>query len=378
VEGRDCYLLDESGEKYLDMMSNYGVNLLGYGNSEINQKIFTQLGKLPILHSSFSNDVRANSSQKIIKKVKQVGLNSLSRVYWGNSGAEAVEAAVKFALLASGKEKILAAKNGYHGKTLGALACTSSGDFKYQKSFQKQLAIVDFFEFGNIESVKSVLTEDVGAVIIEPIQGEGGVIVPPPDFLPALSKLCQEKGVLLIIDEIQTGLGRTWNFLNVEKYVEEGFSCDILCLAKGLGGGLPVSATLVSEAVNSQIPKTIHTSTFGGNPLSLAGVEAFLDYLDNNQIIEKSLNNSGYILGELDRLKQKYTSLIKEVRGEGFMIGVELSIPAGEVIKELQEKKILVGPAGSNTVRLLPPITISKEDLDIFITIFEEILTEKD
>jgi LysW-gamma-L-lysine/LysW-L-ornithine aminotransferase len=376
VEGRGCALIDEKGKEYLDMMSNYGVSLLGYGNTEINNKISSQLKKLTVLHSSFSNDTRARAGQKLIKRVRCSGINNLSRVYWGNSGAEAVEAAVKFALLASGKKKILAAKNGYHGKTLGALSCTSSSDFKYQKPFEGQLAQVDFFDFGDIENVKKLISEQVGVVIIEPIQGEGGVIVPPENFLPALSRICREKGVILIIDEIQTGLGRTGKFLNLEKYLDGSFNCDIICLAKGLGGGLPVSATLVSEAVNSKIIKTIHTSTFGGNPLSLAGVEAFLDYLDSNHTLEKSLAGSEHLFNELVRLRKKYVSLVTEIRGEGYMIGIEFSFPSGEIIKKFQEKKILVAPAGKNTVRLLPPIIISNEEIDRFILALEEILTE--
>jgi acetylornithine/succinyldiaminopimelate/putrescine aminotransferase len=362
--GQGVYLISENGEPYLDYCSNFGVNLLGYGVEEINQAIKNQVDKLLNCHSSFANDTRAQATQLLLRKINQAGLTNLKRVMWSNYGAEAVDAALKFALVATGRDRLLAPRNDYHGKTLAALATTSSNSGQYQKPFAKFLLSTDYFAYNDLDSLAQIISDKHAALIIEPIQAEGGIIVPDENYLTQLSQLCRQHGVLLIIDEIQTGLGRNGRFLNVEKYIPQGFQCDMLLLGKGLGGGLPVSAVLTTEELNQKIPKGTHTSTTGGNPLSLAGVTAFLNYLFQQNIIEQSQEVSHYFFQTMRQLQTKFPDKILEIKGEGFMLGLRVSQPPIEVLKQLQAHKILALPCNQDTVRFLPPLVIQKEHVD--------------
>ncbi len=376
VSGKGVYLYDEKGEEYLDMGSNFGVNLLGYGSSRVTESIKQQVDILINCHGSFGNPQRSQATKKLLEQIKQTGLVGFSRVLWANYGTEAVDAAIKFALITTGRSRLLSPKNDYHGKTLAVLSVTSSNEGKYQKPFQKFLLPTDYFEFGNIDSLKKIISDQHAALIIEPIQAEGGIIVPPENYLPQVSQLCKEYGVLLIIDEIQTGLGRNGRFLNVQKYVPEGFDCDMILFGKGLGGGLPVSAVIIKEELNARIPKGVHTSTTGGNPLSMAGVVAFLDELQKSQIIEKSRAISEYFFEQLRNLQVKLNKKIVNIKGEGFMIGVQLSetIDPVDILKELQQHKIIALPCSKDTVRFLPPLIIQKEHVDKVCQALEVIL----
>lgn len=374
VKGEDVYLIDEKGNKYLDMTSNYGVNVLGYSNQDLKAKLYDQIDRITTLHCSFNNDTRANATKKLISSIKKTGLENLSRVYWSNSGAEAVEAAMKFAIVSTGKTKFLSAEGGYHGKTFGALSMTTSGQRKYQKPFKNILLEVDQVEFNNIKSLEEKISNEYAAYILEPIQGEAGIIVPTKEYMLAVSEICKKHEVLLIVDEIQTGMGRTGTLVNIQQYANEGFECDILCLAKGLGGGIPVGATLITEELNKAIPKGIHTSTFGGNPISLAGVEATLDYINNSDILENSKQIGEYFLNELNTLKSKYPEIISEITGQGLMIGVQVTCNPIEIIKKLQIEKILAAPTSGDRFRFLPPLTIKKEHVDKVIETLTQIL----
>jgi acetylornithine/LysW-gamma-L-lysine aminotransferase len=379
VEGQGAYLIDSKGEKYLDMMSNFGVNILGYSHPKIVEALKTQVSKIMNIHSSFANDARANATQKLISKMSKLGLKNLKRVYWSNSGAETVEAGIKFAILKTGRSKFLVPKNDYHGKTMGALSFSTSNGGKYQKGFEGLFLETDFFEFGNLEDFKTKIESDEYAgVVLEPIQGEGGIIIPEENFLTQVSKLCKEKGVLLLVDEVQTGVGRTGSFLNVEKYVESGFECDILCLSKALGGGMPVGATIVSEEVNQAIPKGVHTSTFGGNPLSLAGVLATLEIFDEPETLQKINQISKYLEEKLRDLQGNYSEQILKIRIEGLMVAIDLEekIDALDFMKKMQAEKVLTAPTTGNAVRLLPPMVISESDVDFFVSAFEKVLSK--
>ena len=361
VKGEAAYLITQSGEKYLDLGSNYGVNIFGYRHPTITNALHKQLDNLVNLHGSFGSDVRNRAAEKLINKCG----GKLSRIFFSNSGAEAIEAALKFARAATGKTHFIAMKNAYHGKTLGALSATS-GD-KYKKMFAPLLWNFEFVEHGNIEPLEKAIDTDVAAFIVEPIQGEGGIYTPPADYLQKVRKICDKHNILLILDEIQTGCGRTGTFLASQKY---GINYDIVCMGKGLAGGLPVGATLVSKEIAAKIPKQIHTSTFGGNPLAAAGIIATLELL-NEEIMTHVKKTGAYFIGQLKTID---SPLISDVRGQGLMIGLEMKDKRNEILKELQLKNILAIPAGENVVRFLPPFIIEKKQINEAIKVLKEVI----
>jgi LysW-gamma-L-lysine/LysW-L-ornithine aminotransferase len=360
--GNGVYLYDQNGEEYLDLMSNFGVNILGHSHPQYIKDLQNQIGQLVNLHSSFVNENRSLATKYLVDQLKKSNQNQLSRVYWGNSGTEAVEAAIKFASLYTNKTTFIAFKNGYHGKTFGSLSITSSSGDKYRKPFKPMLIDVRFAEYNKIQSAEKLISDKIGGIILEPIQGEGGIIEADAEFLMQLQKLAKDNNIPIIVDEIQSGMGRTGRFLNIERV--ERFKPDILCLSKGLGGGIPVSATIITEDINSKIPKGIHTSTFGGNPLSMGGVISTLQILSNSNLYKIASEMGEYFIQELNTLKSNYPKIIKDVRGVGLMIGLELEKNAIELIQFMQREKILIAPTGGETVRFLPPLVIGKRDID--------------
>ncbi|MDD8020142.1 MAG: aspartate aminotransferase family protein [Acidobacteriota bacterium] len=360
VRGEGCYLIDESGEKYLDLMSNYGVNIFGYNHPYLTQKIAAELPELMTLHGSFNNDLRALAAQELVSRCG----HGLSRVQFSSSGAEAIEAALKFAVLATGRKKFLSCGGGFHGKTLGALSATYQP--KYRMPFEPLLWDFKFIPYNDLDSLEEAADNTVAAFLLEPIQGEGGINVPTEGYLREIRKICQQKGVLIILDEIQAGAGRTGSFLASDEEIDE---MDVLCLGKGLAGGLPFGATLVSRSVSEKIPRSIHTSTFGGNPLACAGLLATLELLHDDLFL--------YVKGIgdyfLDRLREIKSDLIVEIRGKGLMIGMEVKEKRDFITKELQKRKILAIPAGSNVVRFLPPYIVEKSQIDECLEKLEEV-----
>jgi acetylornithine/LysW-gamma-L-lysine aminotransferase len=374
VRGEGTYLYTEDNERYLDMMSNFGVNVLGYSHLRLNKILHEQIDRLTVLHSSFSNDMRSEALVKLRNRFNQSGFSNIKRFYFANSGAEAVEAALKFALLSTGRDKILAPINDYHGKTFAALSATTSGGGKYKKPFKKYLIDTDHFDFLDIDQLSEIISDEYAALIIEPIQGEGGIIIAKRDKLIEVSRLCKENGVILIVDEIQTGVGRTGKFLNIEYIDDETFRPDIVCLAKGIGGGVPVGVTCISEEINSKIPKGVQTSTFGGNPLAMAGIKATLDLIDKD-FLSRVRDKGQFLINSLKDLVPGSRD-IREVRGEGLMIGIEFhdTDKATDVLKKLQGQKVLAAPSSSNTIRLLPPLIIEKVDIEMFIKVFKKVI----
>ncbi len=361
VAGEGNYLIDRDGNKYLDLGSNYGVSIFGYGLTNVSKALEQQLRRLINLHGSFRNDIRNTASKRLVERCG----GKLSRVFFSNSGAEAIEAALKFACLATGKRHFIAMINGYHGKTLGALSATSGE--KYRRPFLPLLWNFTHVNYGDLEAVQINITPETAAVIVEPVQGEGGIRLPPPEYLKSLQQLCETREVLLISDEIQSGVGRTGTFLAGEQF---GINPDILCLGKGLAGGLPIGATLVTEKISQKIPVHIHTSTFGGNPLACAGIIAVLGELENGQILERVQNIGKHFLSELKQIRHRE---IIEARGLGLMLGLELRDSATPALKALQTERIIALPAGSNIVRFLPPYLISEKEVDQTIAILKKI-----
>jgi len=359
VRGEGCTLFDEHGTAYLDCTSNVGVSLLGYGNEEVARALHEQYLTLPTCYSIFYNDVRARLVQKLI----DITPPGLSRVFFCNSGTEAVEAALKFARYTTQNPDIICAMRGFHGKTLGALGATWS--MNYKTACDPVPPGYIHVPFNNFEKVKAAVTPRTAAILLEVIQGEGGVRVGDLLFFEKVRALCDSQDIILIIDEVQTGFGRTGTMFGCEQYVTP----DILCLAKGIAGGVPMGAVVCKDFVH--IPKNSHTSTFGGNPLACAAALASIRLIEDNGLVQKCAEKGAYLLEQLSTLG---SPLIKEVRGRGLMVGVELREKAGPYVQALMEKGILVLLAGKYVIRLLPPLIITKGDIDRVVTTIEEVL----
>jgi len=351
TRGEGVHLVTASGERYLDMMSNYGVNILGYNHPRLNAALVTQFQALPTLHGSFASPGRTEAAERLTRRV----FSRPASVYWANSGAEAIEAALKFAAVVTGKKRFLACRNGYHGKTLGALSATH--DNKYRRPFEPLLWRFEHVDFGDSAQLEAVIDDATAAFVVEPVQGEGGLHVPRRGYLEQVREICTRRGVLLITDEVQTGTGRTGTFLAAQ---HEGVEADIVCLGKGLGGGIPIGAAVAREDVASRIPRSTHTSTFGGNPLACAGVNAVLEILDDD-LLRRVTELGARFVENLTRIRH---DLVVEVRGCGLMIGVAVRDRRDDILKALQRERILAIPSGDAVVRFLPPYLVERADLD--------------
>jgi len=367
-KGVGAHVWDVDGKEYIDCMGGYGVALVGHQNQRVNNAIKVQLDKIITVHSSLYNKTR----EEFLKLLIGLAPKGLTQVHLNNSGAEAIEAAIKFARKFTGKKGMVAMKGSYHGKSFGALSLTFNP--KYRKPFQPLVEKVSFASFGDIESLRSVIDDDTAFVILEPIQGESGIIVAPEGFLQEVRKLCDEKGILLIFDEIQAGLGRTGRLWACDHW---NTAPDILCLAKGIAGGVPMGATLVRPDILSSMNKGEHSSTFGGNPISCAAGIAALKALTEDGLIENS-EKMGKIFREgLEKLKEKHT-MIREIRGKGLMIGIEMKFEIKDILMGLIKEGILMLYSGRNILRILPPLVISEGDITKVLHALDSILTEEE
>ena len=367
-KGVGSHVWDEDGKEYIDCMGGYGVALVGHKNERVNNAIKEQVDKIITVHSSLYNKTR----EEFLTTLIGLAPKGLTQVHLNNSGAEAIEAAMKFARKFTGKKGMVAMKGSYHGKSFGALSLTFNP--KYRKAFQPLVEKVSFASFGDIESLRSVIDEDTAFVILEPIQGESGIVVAPEGFLQDVRELCDEKGILLIFDEIQAGLGRTGRLWACDHW---NTSPDILCLAKGIAGGVPMGATLVRPDILSSISKGEHSSTFGGNPISCAAGTAALKALTEDGLIENS-EKMGKIFREgLEKLKEKH-SMIREIRGKGLMIGIEMKFEIRDILMGLIKEGVLMLYSGRNILRILPPLVISEEDITKVLHALDSVITEEE
>ena len=367
-KGVGAHVWDIDGKEYIDCMGGYGVALVGHQNQRVNKAIKEQVDKIITVHSSLYNKTR----EEFLKTLIGLAPKGLTQVHLNNSGAEAIEAAIKFARKFTGKKGMVAMKGSYHGKSFGALSLTFNP--KYKKAFKPLVEKVSFASFGDIESLRSVIDDDTAFVILEPIQGESGIIVAPDGFLQDVRKLCDEKGILLIFDEIQAGLGRTGRLWACEHW---NTTPDILCLAKGIAGGVPMGATLVRPEILAAMSKGEHSSTFGGNPISCAAGTAALKALTEDGLIENA-EKMGKIFREgLEKLKEKHT-MIREIRGKGLMIGVEMKFEVRDILMGLIREGVLMLYSGRNILRILPPLVISEEDITKVLHALDSILTEEE
>ena len=367
-KGLGAHVWDTEGKEYIDCMGGYGVALLGHQNKRVTDALKSQLEKIITVHSSLYNKTREEFLENLFKFAPK----NLSQVHLNNSGAEAIEAAMKFARKFTGKPEMVAMNGSYHGKSLGALSITFNP--KYRKAFKPLIEKVSFSPFGNIEKLRETVNEQTAFVILEPIQGESGIHVAPDGFLQDVRKLCDEKEILLIYDEIQAGLGRTGKMWAHEHWET---APDILCLAKGIAGGVPMGATLVRPDILACISKGEHSSTFGGNPLSCAAGTATIQALTQDKLVENSANMGKLFRQGLDQLKEKHP-VIREVRGKGLMIGVELKFEVRDILMEGIEKGLLLLYSGRNILRLLPPLVITKEDVTKSLEILDVLFTNEE
>lgn len=366
--GQGARVWDTDGNEYIDCMGGYGVALVGHQNKRVSDALKEQIGKIITVHSSLYNKTR----EEFLSTLIGLAPKGLTQVHLNNSGAEAVEAAIKFARKYTGKKGMVAMKGSYHGKSFGALSLTFSP--KYRKAFAPLVEKVSFASFGDIESLRSTIDEDTAFVILEPIQGESGINVAPDGFLQQVRNLCNEKQILLIFDEIQSGLGRTGRLWACEHW---NTYPDILCLAKGIAGGIPMGATLVRPQILAAISKGEHSSTFGGNPLSCAAGTAALMALTKDGLVENSQKMGDIFRRGLEELKEKHP-IIREIRGKGLMIGIELKFEVRDILMSLIKEGILMLYSGRNILRILPPLVITQEEIAKVLERLDSVLTAEE
>ena len=367
-KGVGAHVWDVDGKEYIDCMGGYGVALVGHQNKRVNDAIKEQIDKIITVHSSLYNKTR----EEFLKTLISLAPKGLTQVHLNNSGAEAIEAAMKFARKFTGKKGMVAMKGSYHGKSFGALSLTFNP--KYRKAFAPLVEKVSFASYGDMESLRSVVDDDTAFIILEPIQGESGIIVAPDNFLQQVRELCDEKEILLIFDEIQAGLGRTGRLWACDHW---NTAPDILCLAKGIAGGVPMGATLVRPDILALMGKGEHSSTFGGNPISCAAGTAALKALTEDGLIENSEKMGKLFREGLEKLKENHT-MIREVRGKGLMIGIEMKFEVRDILMGLIKKGVLMLYSGRNILRILPPLVISEEDVTKVLHALDSILTEEE
>ena len=367
-KGLGAHVWDTNNKEYIDCMGGYGVALVGHRNERVVNAIKSQIDKIITVHSSLYSKTR----EEFLETLFKVAPKGLTQAHLNNSGAEAIEAAMKFARKFTGKKGMVAMNGSYHGKSMGALSLTFNP--KYRKAFQPLVDKVTFSPFGNIESLREKIDYDTAFVILEPIQGESGINVAPDGFLQDVRKLCDDNGILLIFDEIQAGLGRTGRMWASEHW---DTAPDILCIAKGIAGGVPMGVTMVRPDILDCISKGEHSSTFGGNPLSCAAGTATLQALTQDGLIDNADKMGKLFRDGLERLKEKHT-VIREIRGKGLMIGIELKFEVKDILMEGIEKNLLLLYSGRNILRLLPPLVISEEDVTRSLEILDELLTNEE
>ncbi|MDP9372175.1 MAG: aspartate aminotransferase family protein [Chloroflexota bacterium] len=351
VRGSGTQVWDSGGKQYLDLMSNYGVNILGHAHPAVNAAIKEQVDILSNCHSSFYNDARA----RFLATLGAMAPAGLSRVFLSSSGAEAIEAALKFARVATGRTGVVAARRAYHGRTFGALGATA--DKKYRDPFMPLLEGFSHVPYDDADALAAAVGEETAAIILEPVQGEGGIHVPGEGYLASAGEIARRAGALLILDEVQSAF-RTGTLFTCEA---SGVTPDILCVSKGIANGFPLGLTLVTEEVAGRIPAGSHGTTFGGNPLACAAATATLTTLREEGLIEQSGRVGAYFMEALRGLN---SPKVREVRGRGLMIGVELKERATKYLRGLQERGVLALSAGPTTLRFLPPLLLTEAEVD--------------
>jgi predicted acetylornithine/succinylornithine family transaminase/N-acetyl-ornithine/N-acetyl-lysine deacetylase len=368
VRGSGALVWDIEGREYIDCTAGYGVANIGHARQEIAAAIAAQAQRLITCPEIFFNDMRA----QLLDRLACLLPDGLDQIFLCNSGTEAVEGALKFARISTGRTGIVATFRGFHGRTMGALSAT--WEPHYREPFSPLVPDINHIRYNDLASADAAVNEQTAAVIIELVQGEGGVHIACEEYIQGLASLCRERGALLIIDEVQTGFGRTGQLFACQHY---NLQPDILCLAKSLAGGIPMGAICLGQRVmeSGHITRGIHGSSFGGNPLACAAALATLDILEREELAERAAALGHYAL---QRLKTIHSPLIREVRGKGLLLGIELKRRVQPYLEALSERGVLALQAGSNVIRLLPPLVISGEQLEHVLDTVEEVLLEEE
>ena len=368
IKGKGSFLYSTKGEKYLDFVQGIAVNSLGHAHPKLIKTLNLQSKK--IWH--VSNAFIIPEGERLAKKIVQ---NTFADyVMFQNSGAEATEAAIKvarryfYSIGIPNKNRILCIKNSFHGRTIAAIH--ASGSKKMIEGFGPKVNGFDHFKFGDHSALKKLLTKNTAAVMIETIMGEGGIKIIPDWCLKELRKLCNKKNILLILDEVQCGIGRSGDFFAFEK---SKVKPDIVPIAKGIGGGFPIGAVLMNKKVASGMTAGTHGSTFGGNPLAMQIGNTVFDIISKKKFLNNVKKNSKYFITQLNKIKNKYPDIIKEVRGRGFLIGLQLYKDQSNFIKKLMDYKMLTIRAAENVVRILPPLNVKKSELDLALKLINKV-----
>lgn len=363
--GKGAKVWDDTGREYIDCMAGYGVALVGHCNDRVVAAIKDQIEKLMVCHMSTYNTARSI----VLKKLSKVVPSGLDKFFFSNSGAEAVETALKFSRKFSGKPGVISMNGGYHGKTFGALSITSSE--KYRKPFEPLLDYIKFVPYGNTSKLVDAIDDKTGTVILEPVQGESGIIMPPAGFIQEVREICSKHSLVLIFDEIQSGFGRTGKMWAAENW---NTIPDVVCVAKGIAGGFPMGLTMTKTEIIESMKIGEHSSTFAGNPLACAAASASIDALVLDGLIENSAETGRYFKELLFQLKEKH-KIVREVRGLGLMLALELRFDVRNILMDGISNGILMLYSGRNIIRLLPPLSIDRELVLKFVTTLDRLLS---
>ena len=366
--GEGPYVYDTDGKRYIDFLAGIAVNVLGHGHPGLVKAVCEQAARL--IHCS--NLYYTEPQVQLIKKLAE--LSGLDKVFIANSGAEANEGAMKLArkygkVIGQEKFEIVTAEHSFHGRTLATL--TATGQPKYQEGYEPLPGGFRYVPFNDKAALKAAVSAKTCAVMIEPVQGEGGIHAPVDGYLQYARELCDQYGALLIFDEIQSGMGRTGSFLACQGY---GVNPDIITLAKGLAGGVPIGAFLATEKAAAAFAPGDHGSTFGGNPLACAAALAVLEAIEQEGLMANAAAVGEYLIGKMKSLQQKYPALIKEVRGKGLMVGVELNRPGREVVDLCMAAGAIINCTAGNVLRFVPPLNVNRQHVDEVVTIVDDVL----
>jgi acetylornithine/N-succinyldiaminopimelate aminotransferase len=359
--GDGVKVTDIDGNEYIDMFAGIAVNSLGHNHPKLVKAIKDQAEKLIHISSIYYNEPALIYAKRLVE------LTSFDRIFYANSGAEANEGAIKLAIKYTGKNEVISTVESFHGRTVATLAAT--GHEHYHEPF-KAILPKGFINvpYNDIEAIKEAITDNTAAIIVEPIQGEGGVNVPDADYLKQIEEICHEKDIVFIVDEVQTGFGRCGTLFAHELF---DVKPDIMTMAKGIGGGVPMGAILATEKVASAFVPGDHGTTFGGGPLVCAAANAVLDTFEEDNILDNVNEVGDYFIAELKKLDKE---IIADVRGKGLMVGLELTEPGAEYVDKLREKGFLINCTADKVLRFVPPLIITKEDIDEFVKALDEIL----
>ncbi|MCX9081677.1 MAG: acetylornithine transaminase [Candidatus Methanoperedens sp.] len=355
---KGALVTDVDGKEYIDCVAGIAVNNVGHCHPAVVDAIKRQAEQLIHVSNLYYTENQALLAEEL------AGISGMDRVFYCNSGAEAVEGALKLARKASGKKEFIATEHAFHGRTRGALSVTHKE--KYRKPFEP-LAPAVFVPYNDIDAIRSAITENTAGLILEPIQGEGGVIIPSDDYLKEVREICDDKNVLLILDEVQTGFGRTGKWFARE---HSGITPDIMTTAKAMGGGFPMGALLAREDVAANFVRGDHASTFGGSALACAAALASIDVIKKEKLVKRSYDMGNYLVQELRQLNKDY---ILKIRGKGLMVGMELSIKCEDIVAGAREKGVLLNCTSESVLRFVPPLTITKQQLDTVVSVLNEI-----